>query len=75
MELLMVYFMTAIFFLNTSLKNVPTFAARYIDNLGSLGHYAWVHAIHKWMMPDVPLIATHVHLRCKGKCTTTGYLT
>lgn len=36
-KLLLVYFMTTIFFLNTSL-NVATFAARYANNLASI---AW----------------------------------
>lgn len=57
-KLLMVYFMATIFFSNTSL-NVSTFTVRYADNLASLGCYTWAHAIHKWMMADIPLMATH----------------
>lgn len=73
MKLLVVYFMTTIFFSNTSL-NGPTFFTRYTNDLASLGHYAWAHAIHTWFMIDVPMIVVHIQLQCKGNHTTIGYL-
>lgn len=38
-KLLVVYFMTTVFFPNTSL-NEPIFTVRYLDDLTSLGRYA-----------------------------------
>lgn len=54
--------------------NVPNFTARYADDLASLSCYACTHAIHRWLMGNVPLIATRVQLHYKGKYTTIGYL-
>lgn len=62
-KLLVVYVMTAIFFLKTSM-NEPTFVARYANDLTSLGHYTWAHAIHRWLMADIPTTPARVQQRC-----------
>lgn len=72
-KLLVVYFMMTVFFPNTSL-NAPTFTTSYVDDLASLGHYAWAHDIHRQLIGDVPLTTIRVQLWCKGKYTTMGYL-
>ena len=52
-KLLVVYLITTILFPNISL-NAPIWAARYADNLSTLGRYAWVHATHRWLMANIP---------------------
>ena len=45
-----------------------------MDDLPSLGRYVWAHATHKWLMADIPTMASYVQLRCKGKSTIAWYL-
>lgn len=59
MKLPVIYFMSTIFFPNTSL-NISTFTARYTNDLASLGRYTWKHAIHMWFIADVLLMAASV---------------
>lgn len=60
-KLLMVYFMTTVFFGNTTL-NAPTFIARYTDDFTSYNHYIWANNIHRWLMADIPKMVECVQL-------------
>lgn len=60
-KLLIIYFMRTVFFPNTSL-NMLAFTTRYADDLASLGYYAWVHAIYRRLIADLPLTAVRVQL-------------
>lgn len=73
MKLMVFYFMMIVFLPNTSL-NASTFTVRKTDDPAVLGHYAWAHAIHCWLMDDIPTMAARIQLWYKGKYTTTAYL-
>lgn len=72
-NLLVVYLIMTILFLNISL-NTLTSTAHYPHNLASFGCYVWEHATHWCLMVDVPTIVARVQLRYKGKFITGGYL-
>ncbi|XP_039140483.1 uncharacterized protein LOC120277695 [Dioscorea cayenensis subsp. rotundata] len=72
-KLLLVYILGFVLFPTTSCSS-PAWLPHYVDNLSTIGQYAWAQATHKWMMDDIPLAAARVKERCAGKQSRIGYV-
>lgn len=69
----MIYLLETMLFPNISCF-VPNLIIDYINDLPSLGRYAWAEATNRWLMENVPQMATRVQERCSGKKTIASYL-
>ncbi|XP_039130882.1 uncharacterized protein LOC120267272 [Dioscorea cayenensis subsp. rotundata] len=72
-KLSLVYILGFFLFPTTSCSS-PAWLPYYVDNLSTIGQYAWAQAIHKWMMDDVPLATARVKEKCAGKQSRIGYV-
>ncbi|KAH7672208.1 hypothetical protein IHE45_09G039600 [Dioscorea alata] len=72
-KLLLIYTMGFLFF-STTYCSTPAWLNHYVDDLSTLGEYAWAHVMHRFVMEDVPAASDLMKDRCFGKLSSPRYL-
>ncbi|XP_039137837.1 uncharacterized protein LOC120275360 isoform X2 [Dioscorea cayenensis subsp. rotundata] len=72
-KLLVVYIMASFLFPHTT-SSAPSWVGQYVDQLYTMGQYAWALAVHKFLMDGVPKAARCVKARRSDRKINTGYL-
>ncbi|KAH7690184.1 hypothetical protein IHE45_02G028900 [Dioscorea alata] len=72
-KLLLIYIMGFLLF-SILCCLAPEWLTHYVDDLSTLGEYAWVHVTHRFFMEIVPAVSSRVKDRCSSKLSSPGYL-